>query len=468
MSTTILERCRQAHEDIELFERSIVTTCVDDARNHRENVYQSHWVNLFTEKIVDRYSQLYKLYLDEDGARKDEIAAMAGKGAQLFSNFYDQLRNVKEYHRRFPYLQPERPEAEQLINNTNVEDLVTFSGEECFGKYLDLHSHFERYKNLKGVKPDLQVLKYGTNDLHYFKYLDIFYKFTDSKVVKDKEYLVYLEELFNYLVEFFKRRQPLYQLDLTLKQFEDDFESEWQSGMFKPFCYTEADSEKEANPLYCKYSKKLFKNEGSFQAYRSGKNFKKVKNFYETTYKQICCLEVKINRLSGLLLEQIDATKSNIEKKQARHYIENEADMEEDSDVSSSDDDEEEVRMTKENYPVGWDGNPIPFWLYKLHGLGIEYKCEICGNMSYWGRRAFERHFQEWRHAHGMKCLQLDNTKEFNEITRIQDALELSKKLRELRTKDKWDDETMQEFEDNEGNVMNKKTYMDLKAQGLN
>ena len=23
-----------------------------------------------------------------------------------------------------------------------------------------------------------------------------------------------------------------------------------------------------------------------------------------------------------------------------------------------------------QNYPVGWDGKPIPYWLYKLHGLG--------------------------------------------------------------------------------------------------
>jgi len=178
-------------------------------------------------------------------------------------------------------------------------------------------------------------------------------------------------------------------------------------------------------------------------------------------------VEAKINRIAGLLLEQIDATKGNIEKKQARHYVENEADQEDDSDVSSSSDDEEEVRMTKENYPVGWDGNPIPYWLYKLHGLGIEYKCEICGNMSYWGRRAFERHFQEWRHAHGMKCLRLENTKEFHEITKIQDALELAKKLRELKTKGQWDDEQMQEYEDGEGNVMNKKTFLDLRAQGL-
>lgn len=49
-----------------------------------------------------------------------------------------------------------------------------------------------------------------------------------------------------------------------------------------------------------------------------------------------------------------------------------------------------------------------------------EFKCEICGNHSYWGRRAFERHFKEWRHQHGMRCLGIPNTKNFNEITSIK------------------------------------------------
>lgn len=36
--------------------------------------------------------------------------------------------------------------------------------------------------------------------------------------------------------------------------------------------------------------------------------------------------------------------------------------------------------------PLGWDGKPIPYWLYKLHGLGVEYKCEICSDFVYMGR----------------------------------------------------------------------------------
>ena len=49
-----------------------------------------------------------------------------------------------------------------------------------------------------------------------------------------------------------------------------------------------------------------------------------------------------------------------------------------------------------------------------------EFKCEICGNFSYWGRRAFERHFREWRHQHGMRCLGIPNTNAFHEVTVIK------------------------------------------------
>nr|CAG8436373.1 5588_t:CDS:2 [Entrophospora candida] len=77
--------------------------------------------------------------------------------------------------------------------------------------------------------------------------------------------------------------------------------------------------------------------------------------------------------------------------------------------------------------PLGWDGKPIPYWLYKLHGLGIEYPCEICGNCVYMGRKAFDRHFQActW-----YGCLGIPNTRHFHEITLIEDAYALWEKLK--------------------------------------
>lgn len=62
--------------------------------------------------------------------------------------------------------------------------------------------------------------------------------------------------------------------------------------------------------------------------------------------------------------------------------------------MSEEEEEEEEKIYNPLKLPLGWDGKPIPYWLYKLHGLGVEYPCEICGNYVYMGRKAFDRHFQ--------------------------------------------------------------------------
>jgi hypothetical protein len=85
--------------------------------------------------------------------------------------------------------------------------------------------------------------------------------------------------------------------------------------------------------------------------------------------------------------------------------------------------------INPKNLPLGHDGKPVPYWFYKQNGLHIEYKCEICGNYSYFGRKAWEKHFGEMRHAYGMKCLRIPNTAHFKEISKISEAVELYRKL---------------------------------------
>ena len=116
----------------------------------------------------------------------------------------------------------------------------------------------------------------------------------------------------------------------------------------------------------------------------------------------------------------LDATKAQVEKKQTLSAAELEAENEEDSDFVASESDDDGARDDPVNnplrLPLGFDGKPIPYWLYKLHGLNLEFTCEICGNYSYWGRRAYEKHFKEPRHQHGMRCLKIPNTKAFAEV----------------------------------------------------
>lgn len=49
-------------------------------------------------------------------------------------------------------------------------------------------------------------------------------------------------------------------------------------------------------------------------------------------------------------------------------------------------DEEDEFVYNPLKLPLGWDGKPIPYWLYKLHGLNLEFKCEICGECAPWAR----------------------------------------------------------------------------------
>ena len=83
------------------------------------------------------------------------------------------------------------------------------------------------------------------------------------------------------------------------------------------------------------------------------------------------------------------------------------------------------------------------------------------------GRRAFDRHFQEWRHAHGMRCLKIPNTKHFHDITLIEDAINLYAKIKDSLGSEAWQPETGEEMEDSLGNVLDRKTYEDLLRQDL-
>lgn len=185
--------------------------------------------------------------------------------------------------------------------------------------------------------------------------------------------------------------------------------------------------------------------------------------------------EIQIRKMVEMLTEVLDATKAFIETKQTRTQEELQAEIDDDEmgtladiDLDDDDDDDEESPFYNPlNLPLGWDGKPIPYWLYKLHGLGVEFKCEICGNHSYWGRRNFDRHFQEWRHGHGMRCLKVPNTKHFHDITLIEDAINLYEKIKDQLEADSFHPGDDEEFEDSEGNVLNKRTYDDLARQGL-
>jgi len=140
----------------------------------------------------------------------------------------------------------------------------------------------------------------------------------------------------------------------------------------------------------------------------------------------------------------------------------------EDGGESDDDSDEDDAPIyNPKGVPLGWDGKPIPYWLFKLHGLNHFYSCEICGNESYRGRHNFEKHFQDSKHVYGMRCLGIPNTRHFHGVTKIEDAQRLWAKLQQTVEGNAFDGEKEEEYEDSHGNVLTRKTYQDLARQGL-
>jgi len=238
---------------------------MEEPKSHKDNMNQVHWMNSFSEKICDRYTVLSNIYEDKDGARKRERQDMSiGKGPQLFSTFYEQLRDIKEFHRRSPHLTIERPEAEQILNG--LQDCsALFSGEESYGKYLDLHPFYQQFVNLKGIER-----------VDYIEYLERFSSFPDRGSEKNKEYHQYVEGLYTYLVGFIKRTQPMYDIDSKIAEFNKEFETQWSNASFLPIGYCDIDREREESGLWCKYSQKQYTSQAIYESFKKGKKISKI------------------------------------------------------------------------------------------------------------------------------------------------------------------------------------------------
>ncbi|KAL4204832.1 hypothetical protein AMTRI_Chr01g111730 [Amborella trichopoda] len=457
MQRNVTLRC--AHEEIERLERLAVKDLQHEPSMTRERLFQNHRVRGFVDKIIHTTDELVELYDDKDNLRKDEIAALGGQtasGQNVFSSFYDRLKEIYVVlYLVLPYIHREA-EVTDAFTNYDYFGLEDGKIQEAFGRYLDMHGLYNEYINSKfGEKIEYSVSR-SDQVSNKHKYISGKVEF----VWKVQQYREYLDHVLDYLTSFFQRTEPL-------QDVEAEFEERWADGKVHGWegkglengnstnqgAIIDLDYYDNADELVSLGPEKLKEALAAFSLKSGGTVQQRAERLFLTKI----LTEVKMQRLCELLDETIVRTKENVEKKQALTYEEMEAEREEEEVQAESDSDEDEQQIYNPlKLPMGWDGKPIPYWLYKLHGLGQEFKCEICGNHSYWGRRAFERHFKEWRHQHGMRCFGIPNTKNFNEITSIK-----SGKV------NKWRPELEEEYEDKDGNIYNKKTFTDLRRQGL-
>lgn len=437
------------------------------------------------------------LYKDTDGALEKDAQAIS-TGDQ-FEDFYKQLDSIKDFHKRYPGEPPENLEdaykRRQPGAAPRIDVDAMFTGEEAFGQFLDLTMIHEQWLNLPGVKR-----------LAYTQYLGVFDLFTPPTINikrKDKvsdKYFRYVSELASYLEDFIKRTRPLQDLDKLFGSFDEEFEKLW-SAKEVPGWTDEKAENGAAGPqtqgtgagIWCADCEKEFSNENVYRNHLTGKKHiraaeaKKAagvsgdqssapvshgKSQFSLKERAVAEREYRIRRLAEELETNRKATRDNVERRQAMTERERQADNEammadpeeymQGGDRDQSDDEDSDKLYNPLKLPLAWDGKPIPYWLYKLHGLGTEFPCEICGNFVYMGRRAFDKHFSEALHIYGLKCLGVtSNANLFREITRIDDAVRLWEKLEQDRKKERDSRDNVVQMEDAEGNVMPERIYLE-------
>ncbi|XP_018328525.1 splicing factor 3A subunit 3 [Agrilus planipennis] len=497
---TILEQQRRYHEERERLIDAMVKEMLHKKTSHREQINSDQRLKYLLDRYLTSTERLMDLYEDKDGHRKAEVAALTGPNE--FQEFYSRLKQIKDFYRKHPneISVPMSVEFDELAKaredpTEELANLVEFTDEEGYGKYLDLHECYEKYINLKGIEK-----------VDYIAYLSTFDQLYDiPKERKTGEYRRYLLALIEYLSWFVQRVKPLMDLDTELQIEVNSVLQRWDSGTvpgwpketgsalanvgahlelsafnsWEELASLGLDRLKSALlalGLKCggtleERAQRLWATKGStsldpsLMAKNKGGRASKEKELLRQ--RELACLEAQVYKLAELVSQQRAATKENVQRKQARTDGERDDSENEESDGESLEDDTDDVPYNPKNLPLGWDGKPIPYWLYKLHGLNISYTCEICGNYVYKGPKAFQRHFAEWRHAHGMRCLGIPNTAHFANVTQIEDALALWEKLKVQKQAERWQPETEEEYEDSQGNVVNRKTYEDLKRQGL-
>lgn len=524
--TSIFEVTRQTHEEIERYTQAAVELLAGStSTGSKDSLRRQHQTSAILDRIVSRYSTLHNLYSDttDDSKRESEtLATSAGPGGM--DEFYARLGKVRDYHKKYPNATPDVFTVDLSRLNevgptagvdpeTGVDAIDRmFSGEEMGGRFLDLYMHHDAFLNLKGVRR-----------VTYLAYLDSFHQLRgESSRVSDEAkrteaYRKYLQGLQAYLLDFLRKTRPLTDVDALELTALATFEEDWTNGRVPGWedqgdsvlghgpKKTVASDALPAEGIWCDACKRSFAKQTVFDAHLKGtKHIKAVQRLTtngseqsngsgpsghsselsevermkrQARAKAIARDESVIIALANELQDVRTETRANVERKAALTERERQAEAEaaarepaggrEAEEAGADDDDDEERIYNPLKLPLGWDGKPIPYWLYKLHGLGVEFKCEICSDFVYQGRKNFERHFSESRHAFGMRALGLPNTKHFYEITRIEDALALAEKLKRQGKTAAEEQGDAEEVEDEHGNTYTRKTYELLKRQGL-
>ena len=443
-----LETRRALHEDVELYVDEAVKLVRDAPAAQDDRVAAGHVVRRLVRTAAARAAELIRAYDDPDGALARELRAADGPptSAAVFAAFHDRVAAARRAHAHRAPAFPPRPGP----TDDDYAVAVPFSGEEAGGRCLDLLAPYQAARNLPG-------------DDGAWAYVDYVRGFWDWAAPPNAArrygspapaWAAYVAALRDYVAGFAARSRPL--LDPPPADGGADAAA-WR-----------VDWGECRRRLYCVACGRRFAKATVYDAHTRGRRHAAAVAALDDGAAAMAAVARAM--ATPDLRAAVDATVANINVKMGRTARELDAlarDGAADVAVAAEDVVREVKKKGIDNYPVGDDGKPIPYWLYKLHGLGTEYSCEVCGGKVYLGRRNYEKHFQEAQHIRGLRCLGIPNSVEFFDVCRIGDAVELWRKIQADRARDAWDAERDEEFEDAEGNVIPRRYYMMLVRQGL-
>ena len=330
-----------------------------------------------------------------------------------------------------------------------------FSGEEVYGKYLDLYANHTTYNNMKNIG----------KRVGYLQYLDALFLaesgliHTDipkeTRLSRDYETCVtqmilglfaqyifrYILALHSYLTSFMRRTQPLVDVDSkqasTIEEFDKKWEADEVEGWVDVIQKVQVDGNGEGIwCAACKHSvicyascftrfqgQKMYSKQTVYDAHLTSKKHIKATSRQATSdkpptnpngppsthtpsgnaetsknkHRTAALLTYLATALLADLMPILNDTKANVERRFSLTAKEREQEILEaqkppppppttGAEGGAEEEEEEERIYNPLKLPMGWDGKPIPYWLYKLHGLGVEYRCEICSDHVYMGR----------------------------------------------------------------------------------
>lgn len=509
---TMLETARAAIEEIEEIEAAILNRLQRNPqlhtpavyassvllrhakkRSYKETLLQQHEVSLFLSQYAKQAAIVQEILRETRHLVLDPELVSLTDPAHSLKAFDEAIAGIKQHHERYPNLQTEdlahlysmgssglvmvsetdeaglkaltkrkKPKVSLLSAFGSSLDLdLMFTSEELLGKYVDLNECHKLYLNLSGLPK-----------VPYLEYLDCFNRFSKPFTPKDQLYVAYLRTLNGYLKGFYAKAYPLEDLGALLKTLNAAFDTQTRNTT------TTGAPESADGSVWCEACGRNFAKRTVYDGHLGGKrHLKAVSQTVSMSASvgpssEVLRLEFEIAGLAEALGPIIVSTKQNTTRRRALTDRERALEIMTltetlDDDESDCDASEKEGSENPNHLPLGFDGKPMPFWLYKLQGLSKAFRCEVCCNETYMGRKLFVAHFLEPKHIHGLRCLGIEPSAAFKGITGVSEATKLWDTLKKEKRREEAEREGAVEVEDQEGNVIEERVYEDLKRQGL-